>query len=73
MHHEVASQVEPPPVRRYYGRRKEADSDSELSMDSDSDTKTPSNQPCAVTPRNGNEGERGKTSIKVSKIFFMII
>jgi len=34
------SQLEPPPVKRYYGRRRENDSDSELSgLDSDSESK----------------------------------
>jgi len=64
---EAAPQVEPPPVRRYYGRRKEEESDSELSMDSDSDRKSPINQPCAVTSRDGNQGERGKSSTKVRR------
>jgi len=64
---EAAPQVEPPPVRRYYGRRKEEESDSELSVDSDSDRKSPTNQPCAVISRDGNQGERGKSSIKEEK------
>jgi len=60
-------QIEPPPVRRYYGRRKDEDSESELSMDSDSDRKSPIRQLCAETPRNGNQGDRGASSTKEDK------
>jgi len=61
------SSVEPPPVRRYYGRRKDEESDSELSLDSDSGTKSPMKQPCAETARNGNQGDGGASSTKEEK------
>lgn len=51
----VVRLVEPPPVKRYYGRRKENDSDSELSMDSDSESTT-KNQPSEADAENGNGG-----------------
>jgi len=60
-------QVQPPPVRRYYGRRKEEESESELSLDSDSERKSPEKQLCAETPRNGNQGDRGISSTKEDK------
>merc|ERR1712025_418644 len=60
-------QVQPPPVRRYYGRRKEEESESELSLDSDPDSKSPEKQLCAETSRNGNQGDRGISSTKEDK------
>jgi len=58
--------VEPPPVRRYYGRRKENESDSELSLDSESERQSPEKQPSAE-PTNGNRGNVGTSSTKEEK------
>merc|ERR1719336_2065657 len=53
----VEPQPEPPPIKRYYGRRKAEESESEISLDSES---SEAEQPSAVLSRNG------KHSIKES-------
>jgi len=59
--------IQQPPIRRYYGRRKDDESDSELSLDSDSDQKSPVRQYNIELPKNGSQGNGGASNIKDEK------
>jgi len=63
----IEPQPEPPPVKRYYGRKKADESESEISVDSES---SDGEQPGAVWSRNGKDSSKGPSNKKVSKILF---
>merc|ERR1719300_939994 len=61
---------EPPPVKRYYGRKRGNESDSELSMESEDSEDEKERE---VKPKNGNNARKGTSSTKVSKILLLLL
>jgi len=61
---------EPPPVKRYYGRNRGKDSDSELSLDSDGSEEEQTEK--IVGHKNGKNGSKGPTAMKVSMLLIII-